>query len=591
MLRVTVGRSRHYHAYQCLERRRRGGLLLGRPYHRYVAFESAASNLIPGSLWEYSRIYVYDRQHRTLECVSRSSSGELADGVSEDPAISADGRYVAFTSSASNLVTGDENGTDDVFVRDRATGTTKRVSAALDGLSYGLPASRPSISADGRYTAYEANGTDGEHYVRLVYLYDAVTGTTARIPTALDGGVPDDSCTSPQVSQDGRFVFFVCAAGNVVAGPPSRMIRVLVYGIRTGRISPAVTTVDGGEPDGPCIAPVISADGRFVSFISGASNLVEGPAWGWQAYRFDRDTGETVLVSVRPEAGSTPLGADLCWMSPDGDYVAFTCWEFLPHFDGNSHLILRSPDGQLSEIDVAPDGTPGDGGVVGPRTTGLSAGARYIAFTSNAANLVGADTNGSADVFLWAAPPMAFADLAEGSWASNAVAACAAADIVCGYPDGTYRPAEEVTRAQMAVYLARALADGEVDVATGLDLPLFRDVPPSHWAYRYIQYIVLRGLARGYIGSYYLPDQAVDRAQMAAFVARAAAGSDSAVPPHSGPPTFADVYEWSWAYRYIEYAAAHGIARGYPDELYHPEIVVTRDQMAVYVARAFELEM
>jgi len=181
----------------------------------------------------------------------------------------------------------------------------------------------------------------------------------------------------------------------------------------------------------------------------------------------------------------------------------------------------------------------------------------------------------------------AFSDLSVDHWALAAVESCHYAGLAGGYSDGTYRPTVPVTRAQMAVFLARALAGGEAGVPPGPGVPSFCDVPKSHWACKYVEYLRSHGIATGY-GSDFRPDLTVDRAQMAVFVVRAVAGGDAAVPPGPATPSFSDVPMGSWAFRHIEYAKTAGIVSGYWDG-YHPERVVARDQMAVFLARAFDL--
>ena len=166
---------------------------------------------------------------------------------------------------------------------------------------------------------------------------------------------------------------------------------------------------------------------------------------------------------------------------------------------------------------------------------------------------------------------------------------------VTGYADRTYRPSDPVNRAQMAVYISRSLAGGDANVPTGPASTTFVDVPTDFWAYRYIEYAAAQNVVHGYDGGYYLPDTSVDRAQMAAFIARAIvtptgdAGLIDYTPPTTA--TFADVPTGHWAYKYVEYIAddARSIARGYSDGLYHPDVICSRDQMAVYIARAFGL--
>jgi Tol biopolymer transport system component len=200
----------------------------------------------------------------------------------------------------------------------------------------------------------------------------------------------------------------------------------------------------------------------------------------------------------------------------------------------------------------------------------------------------------------WPLPASDFSDVSGSAtdpfWALWEIEAASAAGIVQGYSDGTYQPGRTVTRDQMAVYISRALAggDGSVQVPSGVAEPTFSDVGADHWAYRYIEYCAGNDLVQGYTDGSYHPDEAVNRGQMAVYIARAVAGGDDAVPADTDGPTFTDVTganDWAWCYDYVEYCAAAGIVQGYSDSTYHPENPVTRDQMAVYVARAFGLDV
>jgi len=154
--------------------------------------------------------------------------------------------------------------------------------------------------------------------------------------------------------------------------------------------------------------------------------------------------------------------------------------------------------------------------------------------------------------------------------------------MVSGYPDGTYRPTVQVSRDQMAVFVARAL---------NLALPPFEnrfpDVGEDYWARPWIEALYDAGIVHGYPDGTYAPAVIVNRGQMAVFVARGMAGSDAAVPNGPPTPTFPDVPTDYWAYKYIEYCHAQGIVAGYPDGTYEPEVPVDRAQMAVFVWRAF----
>jgi hypothetical protein len=191
-------------------------------------------------------------------------------------------------------------------------------------------------------------------------------------------------------------------------------------------------------------------------------------------------------------------------------------------------------------------------------------------------------------------PLTPFGDISYWHWARDEINACAEADIVQGYPSGAhaiYRPDQAVTRDQMAVYLARAFAGGDSAVPDPAGEPTFPDVGTDHWAYRYIEYCAQQDLVLGYPSGGYEPDLVVTRDQMAVYIARALVGGDALVPTGPAEAHFPDVGTDHWAYDYVSYCQAEGIVQGYPDGTYRPEVEVTRDQMAVYVARAFDLSL
>src|SRR5205823_3306605 len=188
-----------------------------------VAFESAASNLVPGGAAGHRNIFIRDRATGTTELVSVAAGGTGADGNSFNPAISPDGRYVAFDSEATNLVASDTNGFPDVFVRDRLTGTTERVSVASGGAQGNSSSGRPAISADGRYVAFEsaasnlvAGGTFGNFDI---FVRDRLTGTTERV-SVTSGGVPANLGTNFHAasSDDRRYVAYPASATHVAGG-------------------------------------------------------------------------------------------------------------------------------------------------------------------------------------------------------------------------------------------------------------------------------------------------------------------------------------------------------------------------------------
>jgi hypothetical protein len=201
-----------------------------------------------------------------------------------------------------------------------------------------------------------------------------------------------------------------------------------------------------------------------------------------------------------------------------------------------------------------------------------------------------------------AAAAQEFPDVPRWYWAWAYIQGIRDAGISGGYDDGAYQPTIVVDRDQMAVFIARAMCEGDANVPAGPGAATFGDVPNTgygtggtdpYWAFKYIEYAVANHVVSGYEDGLYHPDWEVTRGQMAAFIARAMCGGDDAVPDPSGSPQFADVTDSvnSWCYKYVEYIAAQGVTVGYPDGLYHPEIPCTRDQMAAYLCRAFDLPM
>src|SRR5437870_4266363 len=214
----------------------------------------------------------------TTERVSVASDGTQGNGASDGAAISGDGRFVAFRSSASNLVPGDTNGTFDVFVHDRQTGETVRASVASDGAQGNGASNTPAISADGRFVAFtssasnlvpgDTNSTDD------VFVRDRQTRQTTRVSVASDGTQSNGLSLYQSISADGRFVAFPSAATNLVPGDTNAKADTFVHDRMTGATERVSVASDGTQGNGDSGVPAISADGRFVAFESDATNLV-----------------------------------------------------------------------------------------------------------------------------------------------------------------------------------------------------------------------------------------------------------------------------------------------------------------------------
>src|SRR5260221_527470 len=270
---------------------------------RYVAFVDNSTDLVPGDTNGFDDIFVRDRIAGTTERVSVATGGAQADGGSQLPSISADGRFVAFESAASNLVPGDTNGKRDIFVPDRQTGTTVRVNVDSSGLQANQDSDAPSISADGRYVAFESladNLVAGDSDVASdVFVHDVLTGITERVSVSSGGVQGNDRSYLPSISADGRFVAFKSYASNLVAGDTNHFVDVFVRDRLAGTTQRVSVPSSGAQASGDSgyNGLAIAGDGRTVAFASHAGNLVpDDTNFFTDAFVHDRDsTGFTSL--------------------------------------------------------------------------------------------------------------------------------------------------------------------------------------------------------------------------------------------------------------------------------------------------------
>ena len=299
---------------------------------RYVAFLSSADNLVSGDTNGHGDVFVYDRQDGTTERVSVADDESQGDNLGRAAiprlAISADGRYVCFSFDSTNLVPGDTNGINDIFVRDRQEGTTERVSVNTAGVQANKASDFVSISADGRYVAFDSaasNLVTGDTNNNWdVFVHDRNTHSTTRESLSSAGAQANDLSANPVISADGRYVAFESYAGNLVAGDTNWMIDVFVRDRTlqtTQRVNVSGTGAQANTESG---LASISGDGRLVAFESFASNLVSGDTNGtWDLFVRDRLIGSTQRVSLSSTGtqGNDESGQPV--FSADGHYVAF----------------------------------------------------------------------------------------------------------------------------------------------------------------------------------------------------------------------------------------------------------------------------
>ena len=374
---------------------------------RYVAFSSPATNLVAGDTNGYDDVFVHDRLTGLTERVSIASDGSQANNHSRDCALSADGRYVAFWSYASNLVTADTNPGADIFVRDRQTGQTERVSIASDGSESDGESEYPSISADGRYVAFASNAStlvsNDTNGAADIFVRDRQTGQTELVSIASDGSQGNDLSLRPAISADGRYVAFASYANTLVTNDTNAVTDIFVRDRQTGQTERVSLAGDGSQANNWSFVPAISADGRYVTFYSWADNLVGGDTNAVEdVFLRDRQTGITERISVASDGSQGNLESRSSAISEDGRYVAFSSGAnnlVSGDENGSYDIFLRDRQaGTTVRLSVDPEGNNGNAGSHNPKIT---ADGSQVAFHSGANNLVSGDTNGYIDIFVY----------------------------------------------------------------------------------------------------------------------------------------------------------------------------------------------
>jgi Tol biopolymer transport system component len=376
---------------------------------RFVAFSSDASNLVAGDTNGVTDVFVHERQSGVTERVSVSTDGAQGNSASSHPSISADGRFVAFSGEASNLVAGDTNGWSDVFVRDRRLGTTERVSVATGGAQGNLNSCCPTISADGRSVAFLSgawNLVPGDtNGFQDVLVHDLRSGTTERASVATGGTEGNDNSggLGVSISADGRFVAFSSDASNLVANDTNAVSDIFVRDRQGGTTERASVDAGGAQGNFSSWGTSISADGRFVAFASGASNLVAGDTnAAWDIFVRDRRSGAIERVNVSTEGAEGNANCLGPSISADGRFVAF--WGDASNLVAGDTNITDDVfehdrlSGTTERSSVATGGAQAQAQSESEEPV-LSADGRYVAFYSTASNLVPGDTNQVSDIF------------------------------------------------------------------------------------------------------------------------------------------------------------------------------------------------
>jgi len=373
---------------------------------RWIAFDSRATNLVSGDTNLARDVFLRDLASGTTTRVSVSSTGLEANNESQTPAVSADARYVAFASLASNLVLNDTNNAVDVFVRDTLAGTTLRVSVDSSGAqAFGVSVD-PEISADGRFvvfTSSAANLVSGDgNGVDDVFLRDLVSGLTTRISVSSAGLEGNLRSGLAALSDDASRVAFSSLASNLVANDTNVAWDVFLHELATGQTTRISISSTGTQGNADSRYPSLSADGRFVAFASFAHNLVPGDFNNMSdVFVHDALTGQTTLESISALGVQGNDTSEFPALSDDGQTVAFmsAAANLVPgDFNDTADIFVRQrPSGQVALASVDSSGIQGDDLSFFPA---LPADGSAVAFMSLATNLDPGDTNGTWDAFL-----------------------------------------------------------------------------------------------------------------------------------------------------------------------------------------------
>jgi dipeptidyl aminopeptidase/acylaminoacyl peptidase len=371
---------------------------------RYVAFASAATDLVEGDDEGKADVFVRDLAQGETRRLSVGPDGEGADATCFGVALSANGRWVAFASAATNLVPG-VTGLQ-VYLVERATGAIE--TASVDGAGVPVGGRQPSLSSSGRFVAFASTsdalveGDDNGNYD--VFRLDRSTGTVTCCSLGLDGTTADGLNWLPALSGNGRWVAFTSTAGDLVAGDANGVEDVYLHDVKTGETQRVSVGPLGADANDDSTRASISRTGRHVLFDSTASNLVEDDSGDIRdVFLFDAKAGLMTLVSRNAaglpnmEAGAEGFGAAL---SASGRVAAWKAQFEVIDGDENQLSDIHVTDfntGVTTLVSLGPAGEAADNDSSAPV---ISANGKVAAWVSLAGNLVADDGDANYDVFV-----------------------------------------------------------------------------------------------------------------------------------------------------------------------------------------------
>lgn len=378
---------------------------------RFIAYASSADNLVASDDNGQSDVFVHDRKTLRTTLVSLATDGTPGNGSSAHPAISANGRYVAFESLASDLIATDGNGSRDVFVRDRKNDVTTRVSVKSNGSEVstnGGFAIESAITPDGQYVAFSStsqelvSGDVGS--TTDIFVHDRKNGKTRRISESASGDPADVNMGEPAFSANGRFVAFSGSATNMINNDNNGASDVFVYDRSKDKMRRVSIRSNGNESNLDSFGGELSASGRFVAFESKASNLVKNDTDNYDVFLHDRSTGKTTIESVRPNGNGSDSGSFEASLSANGRELAFSSQStnlVANDNNGDDDIFVRNLKiDKTRRVNLRPNGKECHGASFGSEQPELSAKGTWVGFVSDSTDLVPGDDDSVTDVFL-----------------------------------------------------------------------------------------------------------------------------------------------------------------------------------------------
>lgn len=374
---------------------------------RWVAFRSDATQLVDGDTNGRTDIYVKDRETGAIERVSLSTAGVEPNNSCFDPAISGNGRFVSFSSHATNLVAGDTNGFPDAFLYDRDLDTLERVSVSSAGAEADAGCLLSSVSDDGRYVCFQSDATNlvagDTNGARDVFVRDRQSGETLRMSTDSSGNetLAGTYSSNAKVAGIGPWVLFSSTASNLVAGDTNGVEDLFAKNLETGAIERISVAADGTQANGDSNRFSVSSDGLRVVFECYGSNLVAGDTNGQpDVFLKDRSTGALRRVSLAAGGIQPDRGCGDPVLSGDGSTLAFIsrATNLVPG-DTNGEtdtFVVYLANGEIRRVSVREDGSEGNDETYSPD---LSGDGSIVVFMSYIQDLVPEDTNSAEDVF------------------------------------------------------------------------------------------------------------------------------------------------------------------------------------------------